>query len=112
MMSLPACRQRALNRIEQTLVAEDPGLGSRFALFNRLTLDKEMPGTEQVPGRLQRLLRAAVMPPPMMISLLALLAASWLTPSGQARRHARTRSCAWHRDARPQRAASTARRSA
>lgn len=53
-MSLHASRQRALDRIEHTLVAEDPGLGLRFAVFTRLTRDDAMPGTEQVQGRLQR----------------------------------------------------------
>jgi hypothetical protein len=49
-MSLPACQQRALDRIAQTLVAEDPRRGSRFALFARLTQHEAMPGIEQVRG--------------------------------------------------------------
>ncbi len=81
MMSLPASQQRALDRIEQTLVADDPGLGLRFAIFTRLARGDPMPGTEQVPGRLQRFLRPAIMLPLMVISLAALLAASWLLPS-------------------------------
>jgi hypothetical protein len=85
MMSLPACEQRALDRIEQTLMAEDPGLGLRFAVFTRLTLHEAMPGTEQVPGRLQRFLRPAMTIPIMLINLVALLVVSWLIPgSGQA----------------------------
>ena len=80
-MSLPACRQRALDRIEQTLVSEDPGLGLRFAVFTRLTRHEAIPGTEQMPGRLQRVLRRAVILPLVVISLLTVLAASWLTPS-------------------------------
>ena len=84
MMSLRFCQQQALDRIGQTLVAEDPGLGSRFAFFARLTRHEAMPGTEQIPGRLQRLLRPALMLPVMVISLVAILAAGWLIPSGQA----------------------------
>jgi len=83
-MRLPAYQQRALERIEHTLVAEDPGLESRFAVFTMLTRHEAMPGTEQAPGRLQRLVRRAVTLPLMVISLVALLAASWLIPSSQA----------------------------
>jgi hypothetical protein len=57
MMRLPGCQQRALDRIEQELVAEDPGFGLRFAFFARLTRYEAIPLTEQVPGRLQRVLR-------------------------------------------------------
>jgi hypothetical protein len=46
MMSLPACQQRALDRIEKTLMAGDPRLGSLFAIFNRLTRHEAIPGTE------------------------------------------------------------------
>jgi hypothetical protein len=89
MMSLPARQQRTLNRIEQTLVAEDPGLGLRFGVFTSLTVDEEMPGTERVPGRLRRFRRAGMAPPLMMIGLLAV---SWPIPAAD--RHgprARTR---------------------
>jgi hypothetical protein len=80
-MSLPGCRQRALDRIEQALVAEDPRLGSRFAVFTMLTRHEPMSETEQVPGRRQRFLRRAILLPLLAISLAALLAASWLMPS-------------------------------
>jgi hypothetical protein len=83
MMSLPGCQQRALDRIEQALVAEDPRLGLRFAFFTRLTRHEAMPETEQVPGPLQRSLRRAVILPPLAISLVSLLAGSWLMPSRQ-----------------------------
>jgi len=83
MIRLPASRQRALDRIEQSLAAEDPDLGLRFALFTRLTRDETMPGTEQVPGRLQRIRRPAIVPPLIVIGLVALLAASWLIPIRQ-----------------------------
>lgn len=36
-----------LNQIEKALVAEDPGLGSVFTIFTRLTCREAMPGTEQ-----------------------------------------------------------------
>jgi hypothetical protein len=84
MMGLPACQQRALGRIEQTLVAEDPDLGLRFAVFARLTRHEAMPGSEQIPSRVQRFLRPALMLPVMLVSLVAVLAGGWLIPSGQA----------------------------
>ena len=85
MRSLPGCQQRALARIEQALVAEDPGLSLRFAFFARLTVHEAMPPTEQVPGRRQRFLRRAVLLPLIALSLAGLLAASWLiTGSGRA----------------------------
>jgi hypothetical protein len=84
MISLPVWQRRSLDRIEQTLVAEDPGLGLRFAVFARLTRHEAMPLTEQVPHPLQRFLRPAMTPPLMVISLLALLAAGSVMPSRQA----------------------------
>jgi hypothetical protein len=85
MISLPGCQQRALDRIGHGLTAEDPGLGSRFAFFTRLTRHEAMPATEQVPGRLQRFLRRAVILPLIATSLMALVAVSWLIAgSGQA----------------------------
>ena len=83
MMSLPASRQRALDRIAQMLVAEDPGLGLRFAVFTRLTRHEAIPGTERVPSRLQQVLRRSVILPLVAISLLMMLVASGLTPSRQ-----------------------------
>jgi len=82
-MSLPACQQRALDRIEQTLVREDPALGLRFAVFARLARDDAMPATEQVSGRLRRFLRSAIVLPLTAISLVALLAAGWLLAGRQ-----------------------------
>lgn len=83
-MRLPGCQHRALDRIEQALIAEDPGLGLRFAFFARLTRYEAIPLTEQVPGRLQRVRRRVIVLPLLGISLAAVLAASWLLP----RRHA------------------------
>ncbi len=83
-MSLPGRRQRILDRIEQALVAEYPGLGSRFAFFTMLSRHEPMPGIEQLPDRRQRILRRAVILPLIAISLAALLAAGYLMPSRQA----------------------------
>jgi len=47
-MSLPARQQRALDRIEKTLMADDPRFGSLFAIFTRLTWHEAMPGIELV----------------------------------------------------------------
>ncbi len=83
-MGLPRSRQRALDQIGHRLVAEDPGLGLRFAFFTMLTRHDAMPTTEQVPDRLPRFLRRAALLPLIAISLMVLLAASWLTPSRSA----------------------------
>ena len=84
-MSLPGRRRRTLNQIAQALVAEDPGLGLRFAFFARLTRHEAIPENEQVPRRLQRFLRSATMPPLLAVSLINLLAAGFLIAgSGQA----------------------------
>jgi hypothetical protein len=77
-MSLPGGQQRALDRIGHRLAAEDPGLGLRFAFFTRLTRHEPMPATEQVPGRLQRFARRAVLLPLIVISLITLVAAGYL----------------------------------
>lgn len=75
MISLPGGQQRALDRIGHRLAAEDPGLRLRFAFFTVLTRHEAMPATEQVPDRLQRFLRRAVILPLIVISLVA---AAWL----------------------------------
>jgi hypothetical protein len=79
-LKLPGCRQRALDRIEQALVSEDPGLCLRFVFFARLTRHETMPGTEQVPGRLQGVLRRVTVLPLLALSLAALLAVCWMIP--------------------------------
>jgi hypothetical protein len=79
LMSLPRSRQRALDRIGRSLVAEDPDLGARFTVFIMLTRHEPMPGTEQVPSCRQRFLRGAMLLPLLGVGLVALLAASWLT---------------------------------
>jgi len=108
MVSLPCCRQRALDRIEQTLVAEDPGLGLRFAVFTKLTRHEAIPGTEQVAGRLPRLVRRAVILPLVVISWVTVLAAGGLIPSRQTCPSAPTRQpLACHQKAVPHAASPT-----
>ena len=52
-MSLPACQQRALDRIEGALRASEPHLTSMYAIFARLNADEPI-GTEQLaPKRLR-----------------------------------------------------------
>ena len=48
MMSWHARQQRALKKIEKTLLADDLCFGSLFAIFTRLTSPEAMPGIEQV----------------------------------------------------------------
>jgi len=57
-MSLPACQERILSRIENALRKGEPRLASRFAIFARLTRDEELPRTEQLVP--QPLLRRAL----------------------------------------------------
>jgi hypothetical protein len=50
-MSLPACQQRVLDRIEHSLHACDPRLRSMFAIFTKLTREEEMPRLEKLEPR-------------------------------------------------------------
>jgi hypothetical protein len=47
-MSLPARRERVLERIERSLQACDPPLRSMFAMFTKLARDEEMPRLEKL----------------------------------------------------------------
>ena len=80
-MRLPGGERRALDRIGRRLAAEDPRLGLRFAFFTKLTRHDAMPATEQVPRRLQRFARSAVILPLIVISLITLAAAAWISVS-------------------------------
>lgn len=80
-MSLPARQQRALDRIEKTLLADDPRLGSMFAIFTRLTWHEAMPMTERVRSGLRRLPHAAVVIPIALMVVLSVLMLSSLAPS-------------------------------
>ncbi len=89
MIRLPGGQQRALDRIGHRLATEDPRLSLRFAFFTTLTRHEAMPATEQVPRRLQRFARRAVILPLLVISLITLVTASWLLAGrGQACRAA------------------------
>jgi hypothetical protein len=82
-MSLPGRQQRALDRIGRRLAAEDARLCMRFAFFTMLTRQETMPEIERLPRRRERFLRRAVLLPLLTVGLVALVAASWLTPSGR-----------------------------
>jgi Protein of unknown function (DUF3040) len=60
-MSLPTRQQRALDRIEASLVSGDPNLTSMFATFTRMTCLEAMPSTEAIRRRLPRVLIACAM---------------------------------------------------
>ncbi|MBV9383237.1 MAG: DUF3040 domain-containing protein [Streptosporangiaceae bacterium] len=69
-MSLPACQQRVLNAIDESLRASEPRLASMFAIFTRLTTGEEPTGMERLPGdspwwRSVRQLRTFVLIPVM-----------------------------------------------
>ena len=53
-MSLPACEERVLHRIETALQAGEPGLTSMFAIFTSLAVDDGQPLTEGLGRRLRR----------------------------------------------------------
>ncbi len=83
-MSLPACEQRALDRIDKALQDGDPRLGSMFAIFTRLTRHEAMPGTEQVRDASWMTLRRKAAIPVAMIAMLSVLTLSWLAPGQRA----------------------------
>jgi hypothetical protein len=55
-MSLPACQQRALNRMEGALRASEPHLASMYAIFGRLNAAEPI-GTERLTRKRLRLLQ-------------------------------------------------------
>jgi hypothetical protein len=80
MMNLPAGQQRALDRIEKDLLADDPRFGSLFAIFTRLTWHESMPGIELVkPGRWHSLRPFAAIAI-ALIAVASLLMLTLLTP--------------------------------
>jgi hypothetical protein len=85
-MSLPAGQQRVLQRIEQTLVTEDPELGSLFAVFTRLTGQDAMPHAEQLmtAPRRPRRVRAATVIVLALTALLSMILVTALTRGSQA----------------------------
>lgn len=83
-MSLAACEQRALDRIEATLQAGDPRLGSLFMIFTRLTRHEAMPSTEQVNAGLRRSLIRKIAIPIALAAMLNGLILSSLAPGRNA----------------------------
>jgi Protein of unknown function (DUF3040) len=65
-------KRRALDGIEKSLLADDPGLGSLFAVFTRLTRQEAMPGTEQARRR-RRPSREQVIAAGLIVVLSALV---------------------------------------
>ena len=55
-MALPACQQRALDRIEGALRASEPQLASMYAIFGRLNADEPV-GMERLARKRLRLLQ-------------------------------------------------------
>jgi len=94
-MSLPACQQRILDRIDGTLQVRDPRLASMFWIFTRLTRHEPMPRAEELDGRRMRWavqrfrracarrprLRAFVVVPLILAAFAGLLILSPLTGS-------------------------------
>lgn len=74
-MGLPARQRRVLDRIEGTLAGSDPRLAAKFAIFERLTRDEEMPRIEELRHRL---------------AILSLRIRLWMTP-GRSRPRGRLR---------------------
>ena len=56
-MSLPACQQRALDRMEGALRASEPQLASMYAIFGRLNADEPI-GAERLTRKRRRWLQA------------------------------------------------------
>lgn len=79
-MSLPACQQRALDRIEKTLLADDPRFGSLFAIFTRLTWREAMPGIELVKSGQWHSLRPFAAIAIALIAVASVLMLTLLTP--------------------------------
>jgi hypothetical protein len=83
-MRLAASQQgRALDRIERTLLADDPRLGSLFAVFTRLTRQEAMPATEQVRAGRWRPQGAAVTVVIALVVLVGVFTLALSAPSGQ-----------------------------
>jgi hypothetical protein len=80
MMSLPARQQRALDRIEKALLADDPRFGSPFALFTRLTWHEAMPGIELVKSGRWHSLRPFAAIAIALIAVASVLMLALLTP--------------------------------
>ena len=50
-MSLPVGERRKLRAMQRATASADPGLAARFAIFNRLSRQEDMPRTERLKAR-------------------------------------------------------------
>ena len=90
-MSLPACQQRALDRMEGALRASEPHLASMYAIFGRLSAGEPI-GSERLTRKRQRWLQqgtamyAIVLVPVMFAAIIvgALLGSSRSTAACEA----------------------------
>ena len=90
-MSLPACQQRALDRMEGALRASEPQLASMYAIFGRLNADEPI-GAERLTRKRRRWLQpgtamyAIVLVPVMFAAIIvgALLGGSRSTSACEA----------------------------
>jgi hypothetical protein len=83
-MSLPACQQRVLDRIENALQRHEPRLTAMFAMFTRLNKNERIPRVEHLAippwwawrrrGQLRYLNRAAALRVMILIPLVAMMA--------------------------------------
>jgi Protein of unknown function (DUF3040) len=73
-MSLPACQQRILHRIEDALQASDPHLVTMYSIFTRLNagepVSAESPARRPLPGRAAAVWAAVLVP--LMFVILAI----------------------------------------
>lgn len=73
-MSLPACQQRVLDHIENTLQRREPRLASMFAMFTRLNKNEGAPRTETLePARWWATVWGLARRPPAVLIPLTLL---------------------------------------
>jgi hypothetical protein len=78
----PAVGQnRALDRIEKTLLADDLRLCSLFAVFTRLTLHEVMPATEQITAGRRKSLKPALAISITLIIFVGMLMLASSSPS-------------------------------
>lgn len=83
-MSLPACQQRVLDRIETALQRREPRLTAMFAMFTRLNTNERIPRIEhlEIPpwwawrrrGHLSRLHRPVALRAMLLVPLAAMVA--------------------------------------
>lgn len=62
----PPAEQRALDRIEKTLLDSDRPLRTMYAIFGAITQYDAMPATERIPARPSPRIRALLRPPVLL----------------------------------------------